>query len=346
MKKYIIIALAALCAAVSCQKNAQNVVDPDENLPAGTLVPVKFASNLVTVSTKALGGIDAWSSNVKLNIYGIAHENGVIKTDDILIDNVQADAPDGADGAISVLNGSEPFYYDLDKKYEFFGYFADDAVTGAPVVSADAISVPVTIDGTQDIMLAKADRVADAGQYAPEKCYSAWSARKGVVPSLNFQHQLARFKFFVTCGTTDQTFDGKMKFKSLSIASPASGYLVVAGDTPGLVATAGAPEADLALVMANPLDIVTTLNKEQIGESLMVFPGQTEYTIKYTLSQEGKADDVEATAILNLAQGAAFEAGKQYSVNITVYSLESVKINVSLAPWDIVNDEINIGADD
>lgn len=344
MKKYFIIALAALCAAVACQKNIQTV-DPDENLPEGTLVPVKFASNLVTVSTKALGGIDAWSANVKLNIYGVVHEAGALKTDDILIDNVQADAP-GADGAISVMNGSEPFYYDLQKTYDFFGYYADDAATSAPVVSADAITVPVTIDGTQDIMLAKADRTADAGSFAPEKCYSAWSARKGVVPNLSFQHQLARFKFYITCGTTDPTFDGKMKFKSLSITSPVSGTLTVVGDTPGLAADPSVAEAELPLVLATPLDIVTSLNKEQIGESLMVFPGQTEYELKYTLSQEGKSTDVEASATLSLENNVAFEAGKQYSVNITVYSLESIKINVGLTAWDVVGEEISIGADE
>ena len=344
MKKYIIIALAALCAAAACQKNTQTV-DPDENLPKGTLVPVKFASNLVTVSTKALGGIDAWNANVKLNIYGVAHEAGALKTNDILIDNVQADAP-GADGAISVMNGSEPFYYDLEKTYDFFGYYADDAATAAPSVSADAITVPVTIDGTQDIMLAKADRTADAGTYPANKCYSAWSARKGVVPNLSFQHQLARFKFFITCGTTDPTFNGKMKFKSLSISSPASGTLTVAGDTPGLVADATAAAVELPLVLAAPLDIVTTLNKEQIGESLMVFPGQTEYEIKYALSQEGKSTDVEGSATLALENNVAFEAGKQYSVNITVYSLESIKINVGLTAWDIVGEEISIGADE
>ena len=56
---------------------------------------------------------------------------------------------------------NEPFYYVTGKYYDFYGYHIDDAAKGEPVKAATSVSVPFELNGSQDLMLAKADQQTD-----------------------------------------------------------------------------------------------------------------------------------------------------------------------------------------
>lgn len=114
-------------------------------------------------------------------------------------------------------------YYPTNGQYTFYGYHIDDAKNATQNITADAKTVTnVTIDGTQDLLAAKTIDMAenDASATDPESFYKdkaielsaewtelmkyqfgARTARKGIVPVLKFEHQLARLKFFVRAGS-------------------------------------------------------------------------------------------------------------------------------------------------
>lgn len=96
-------------------------------------------------------------------------------------------------------------YYPATGNYDFFGYHADDAVTDVvdKLTEPDNLwTVPFTINGTQDLMSTKAELTAaqDMGTNRPNDYYSAYSARKGVQPTLTFKHLLTRLQFNVVAG--------------------------------------------------------------------------------------------------------------------------------------------------
>ena len=113
-------------------------------------------------------------------------------------------------------------YYPQTGKYSFYGYYVDD-LTGekaVETVSAGAATLKVIIDGTQDILTAQTapftdqktgsayesqdikepDGTESTWSAIANNSFSAWSARRGVVPILNFQHKLSRLRFFVRAG--------------------------------------------------------------------------------------------------------------------------------------------------
>ena len=146
----------------------------------------------------------------------------------------------GTGKAITCADGSIN-YYPMTGTFNFFGYHVDDAATiktgtdNVPTVnyrtsatatatttastSSTIITVPVTIDGSQDLMVGTTtandpDQLAATtlSDNVKSKFYSAYSARKNVHPILTFQHALSRFTFQVVAG--DRTSAGLAEYKS------------------------------------------------------------------------------------------------------------------------------------
>lgn len=361
MKKYFIIAAAALMAFTACNKSVAPVdaVDPDEIFDGSEKYPILFGTNVVTVKSpvvKGVGSVEAWDPSQKLYVYGVKRVDGSLDlTNGILINNAAAAAPSGAEGAIEVYEYPEqqiPYYYDYTATYDFFGYYVDDARLGRISRTASAVTLPITINGTQDVMLAKASREGFVNPTTtmpidPEKLFSAYGARKGVQPNLKFEHQLTRLVFNVINGNGVAAEDEPTLFlESLSVASPASATLGIIGADPLTnVATA---TTDMALTNEGGAAFtqVGIAGTKKAGGCILVMPGQAEYALKFTLSQTGKPVSVEQTGVIKLSGESSFEAGKSYTVNLTIYNLEQIEISVSLTPWDTDTEIINIGGDE
>ena len=378
MKKFFFFAIAALGMTVACQKGDVDTTPVDDNSP----VAVTFGINTPTVEvtkTKAFGGVDAWeTAKHQLYIYGFDRNVNDFTTTPF-IENVAVAAPAIPEGNTQdpflsgdvtpkhEVNGvTESFYYAANNTtYDFYGYYVDDAANAAQdvVKATDRVYVPVTITGGQDIMLAKAVQATDVEGTGvqPERAYSAYSARRGVKPVLKFQHQLARFRFFVVAGSSKTVEAGK-KVSVTAVAienAKVNADLNVVGENRGLVAndatatlgTLNLMEKDdngtlVALNPVAPTDYYAdaaerAANKTKIGESIMVIPGEASYKMVFTLAQEGVNTQI-ATNPIELAidkfgaeaiADGAFMAGKQYDVTITVYGLEEVVITAELTPW-------------
>ena len=298
--------------------------------------------------------------------------------------DVTYDLPEGGTETVK-----EPFYYEGTNIYDFYGYYIDDAATNADFsspVEADADPVPVTvtdgtpdatvaegtvlpdgvyipfqINGSQDIMIAMADKSTDVGETGvPEsRAYSAYAARRGVHPNLPFEHQLARFKFKIVSGSEA---GNNVNVNSVSLTSPSRGYLCVVGENRGIVAAANdtptelflkeapadgkeltdlTPQAPAAFTEGKRADIETV---PTIGKDILVIPGQNSYKLTLTTSMTDvhteMADQTYTLTPANIADAngdtgnvSAFEAGKYYTITVIIYGLEEIKITATLGEW-------------
>lgn len=248
--------------------------------------------------------------------------------------------------------------------------------TGAAVEANVATKrvVDITIDGSQDIMAGKAvpstDEVTKLGNYA-DNFYSAYAARKGVQPNITFNHLLTRFTFEVRAGskaTAGLPAGGNtdaVKVTGVSVGSKTTGTLTVAytgetkaaadlltftGDASALTLKqrdAALADNNAPLVALEPVsltwtdDAATIGDVIKVGEALLVAPGETEYPLTISLSQDVLEQLTGAKVTRPLEQKAtikmdgvkAFEPGKSYKVTITVYGLEGIEVTATLVPW-------------
>ncbi len=359
MKKICLFAAVAFAALAGCTKEVQNPSETPEPLDDGTPVPVLFAAASPNqVQVKSVGAVETEWNAQTLKIYG--YDRTVTDfTTEAFIDNVSSTAPaSGSKGGITVTNeaaNGEPFYYVAGKYYDFYGYHIDDAATAEPVKTAASVAVPFQIDGSQDLMIAKADQQTDidaAGKtdaVSADKAYSAFAARRGVQPNLLFKHLLSKFTFEIVAGSESGS---DIYVTDVKIVSKYKGNLAVVGETRGLV-DVDAETAELSLqerggngiqalteVKPNEYDGTKT-NVKGIGESLMVIPGESSYELLVSTRQDGvttEIDPQEWTLDINNITGApegatAFEAGYSYKVTIVIYGLEEVEITAELEDW-------------
>lgn len=250
----------------------------------------------------------------------------------------------------------------------------DDAGTEVEANVATKRVVDITIDGSQDIMAGKAvpstDEVTKLGNYA-DNFYSAYAARKGVQPNITFNHLLTRFTFEVRAGskaTAGLPAGGNtdaVKVTGVSVDSKTTGTLTVAytgatkeaaelltftGDASALTLKqrdAALADNNAPLVALEPVsltwtdDAATIGDVIKVGEALLVAPGETEYPLTISLSQDVLEQLTGAKVTRPLEQKAtikmdgvkAFEPGKSYKVTITVYGLQEIEVTATLVPW-------------
>lgn len=387
IRNFIFATLAMAGLAVSCTKSEVGGETPplEEEAPVAIQLSTNIKVNEVSV-TKA--GVDSWNAQT-LYIYALpTNEIPAEDSDKILVKNAPAEAPSGDDASTAPYNKKSItlkqddgsfFYYPADKStLDFYGYYVDDAFINpaltenipakpAPVISEnDKISLPLYLDGSQDIMLAKADKIADTQNIedapgtmiAPANAYSAYSARKKVKPNLKFQHLLSRFVFNVVAGNAEGK---KVEIKEVTLTSLSEATLVIAnlaGDTGITVADPAAEPSVFTLAEAEGhslpcfpnrnvegLASYTIDDSDRIGESIMVIPApmhkmvikmqQTDGAETYAYLGNEFTYEYELTPSLisNTSGVTAFLPGYQYNVNVVVYGREKVEVQVTLTEW-------------
>lgn len=283
--------------------------------------------------------------------------------------------PDGDPDTPAPAEGSEePFYYQGNTVYDFYGYHVDDAwatVTSGtytpsdepvtPTAEANRIYVPFVIDGGQDLMIAKADPAYDiegTEVQNPANAYSAYAARRDVQPTLTFKHQLARFTFEVVAGSESAN---TIQVDSIKLRSRTTGNLVVVGTEDVILGiadtTATDPTAWMELRQRNATGSLEALQPvkltdysedsatpQTIGESILAMPGVAEYDLRVvfddtrpevTTPVEPQVYKLTAATLTGAgADATKFEAGKSYKVTIKVYGLEKVEITAALQAWE------------
>lgn len=224
MKKsyFGVLTLSALMMASCSQDSVYVGEDPDaggqviDNVEMSTM-PIQFSSPMP--KTKGTGTVDNVDGTVDwgertVRVYAVT--KGTMPTDLTvratapLLSGVDIRPADAVDGVITVKD-TETYYYPRKGAFDFYGFYSDDAVAGPlkDAVTYDAgkqsYYAPFTIDGTQDLMMAKAAPNQEVTDYNQDLLFSAQSARDGYRPKLTLEHQLARLSFYVIWG--DETIE-------------------------------------------------------------------------------------------------------------------------------------------
>lgn len=253
MKKYLFFALATVGMLSSCSSDdvVGSETTPTDN---NSLVPIRVGlGQMATRGTGTVGGFNDATDNVwnkqVVNVYMLYKDTidlavfDPLKDKTPLYDNMSFYTPDIAQTGLAVATDDSIKYYPTQKKFDFWGYRLDDAiVSGAPVRTKDFIYIDFVMNGSQDIMAAKAypslaDTVAlTTAEGFQDRAFSAYAARHGVQPDLKFRHLLSRLTFDIIPGN-EKAIDNATPvwIDSIKVVSPNSGRLTVAcmGDLKG-----------------------------------------------------------------------------------------------------------------
>ena len=330
-KRFAYLSLLLLAAMVSCRKEGKVEITAETGTEAVRL----GSSIMLNKVTKTLGPLDDWNSDQQIYVYGIArsgkNENSsptVLNfNDDFFMDNVpisQVPVPGNHpevphEVTIFKPGSTEPFYYKEDYRYEFFGYYVDNAVTPLtedgrpnPHKTASRIELPITIDGGQDILAAVTDKDDDnSAMLNINRLYSGYTARKGVVPNLIFKHQLSRFNVYMKSGdrydaTHDENLAKLITLDKVLVNSNTDATLVIANkktnDDSGISLGNGLDETTFGnpqwlnvirgddchqLSTADGLHPAEYWTKDSFVGSVMVMPGKDKYPFQIVFVQDG-----------------------------------------------------------
>lgn len=339
---------------------------------------VRQATLKTDVKTKGIGGIggttdadNKWDGEM-LYIYALSTDAA-----DLVPMNVAATAPSATGtGAIAWATPGSHYYYGGKSVCSFYGYHIDNAIASgnnAPTGDASVgYSIPFQLDGTQDLMVATTDRTKDItdaianGGNSTEltgketSLYSAWSARRNVIPNLIFKHLLSRLKFTVKAGNAS-TVTAQVSITKIEVYSKSQGTLVVVPSVDGITVLQGlkdvmelpgdligvtpfqlkqAPNSGGDRELVDLTSVLAVASAVSVGESMLVIPADT-YKMTVTTSQV--IDGTPTTGIITTLlekpiksgiEAASFDAGKVYTINIIVYGLEEIKVNATLTAWE------------
>lgn len=385
MNKTWIFATMALTLAASCSRD-KDVDNLDNNKIDDTTIEeiVLGAGQSVSVSPASRGmgqvggltGNNNWKGET-VYVYGIN-----TTTNTVAINGEAAKAPtDANSGSLEWIDTEKHVYYEGKDIYDFYGVHvggaaADMRIAGVEPITFDAANgfvVDLTLDGTQDIMVAVPNKTKDIetamngeGDLKPEegdegKLYSAWSARRNVVPNLEFSHLLTGLNFKAKCGNNTELAEKITisKIVAKEVESQISLTVIpgkdanttqtfvpksVPADFTLMADTDGDGDGNLDVFTGYEVQGDNTAEFASFGGGMLLVPAK-EYTIEITTSQtiNGQleerpfsytfsSDDVDAGAG-GVDSTTGFQAGALYDINIIVYGLEEIMVNGTLIEW-------------
>jgi len=245
-KSFMFVAVAAAGMLASCSSESLTGSDPKIPTPDQeelVAIQIGVATPQVDLSTKAgtrgVGTVgddpesetldNIWQGE-KINVFMFEKGTLTLATDGTnpLYENVALTTPQKTDAtatgiayeyydATTPADGTDDRvrykYYPVTGNFDFWGYYRDDAGNTAPSIGATEVTVPFKIDGSQDLMVAKAELTADQNDntnptYAKwyeagvdqTRYYSAYAARRSIQPNMTFKHLLTRLTFSIIAG--------------------------------------------------------------------------------------------------------------------------------------------------
>ncbi len=393
MKKSLFFALAVAGMLSSC--SSEDAIGTDVNVNNGELVPIQLGltTSAITRGSGTVGGVEGTEENVwknqTVNVF-MLKQSTLEEAEFILKDldgndlpaeklfyNTPMYTPDGVNSDLAKRVDGQLKYYPTQGNYDFWAYHVDEFGTTDPAVVSEPADennykyVNIKLDGSQDVMVAKAvpsdDDIAALGAGNETRYYSAFAARRLVQPAMEFKHLLSRLQFNVKGGNTDACApsESAVNVKSIQVKSLSTGKLVVAytGEemdqliwdegqelVPFILKQRAAGENEFkqleALTPVQPaLGEDGQPTATRVGEALLVAPAE-KYEMTILLSQnvqvneDGTAEEKEFTYTTTIAPqtAPAFVKGSSYNVNITIFGLSEIKITTTLAGWETGED--------
>ena len=225
---------------------------------------IQAPGSSITASTKSTGAVGGMDDETNLwngqKLYVVAYNKGLdtkvidTETGDYIFEGLEFKAPTQTwDAVSSSVNGGDKIYilkdqstvqavyYNPTGNMDFYGYHIDEAGDGRTTGVLNGFTVEnLTIDGAQDLLGARTkevnainypspvdlDDITAFNAVSPERGFSAWAARRGIQPILDFKHLLTRFTFTVEAAektAAEWFWDGSTWIQNVSTESePAS----------------------------------------------------------------------------------------------------------------------------
>ena len=266
--------------------------------------------------------------------------------------------------------GESPIYYPMGENeghdFDFFAYYLDNIEPANEDIirSNDDIKINIEIDGSQDLMSAKAkptkaqleDILDKQGEVAMllqrEHCYSYYTASHNLNPNFDFIHHLVKLDFkLVPGGTPGMTKDVtvekiEIRTKHKATFTVADKYddnrlgLKFQEDTTRLALKErdGSEYKPRLISTVNKVGAVTDGIVDDLG-SLLVAP-DVEYYL-YIVLGEVQGDRVLESKENEkvIYQGTEedkieFTAGNEYLITLTIYGQMDVRVSADIGEWD------------
>lgn len=260
-----------------------------------------------------------------------------------------------------------PIYYPMGpnqgQDYDFFAYYLDNIVPENEDIERNEtnIIINVEIDGSQDLMSAKAkptaaqlEQIKDERErlYQKEHCYSYYTASHNLNPNFDFIHHLTKLDFkLVPGGTPGLTKD--VIVKKIEVLSKCKAAFTVADkyDENKLGLEFGDEKKRMELKEPDGGDFIPRLIKtvDKIGQgedgiiddlgSLMVAPDE-EYYLYIVLGEKlGDIDIDDNENEIHVYQGLPnkkimFSAGYEYVITLTIYGQMDIRVDADINIWD------------
>lgn len=267
--------------------------------------------------------------------------------------------------------GESPIYYPMGENeghdFDFFAYYLDNIEPANEDIirSNDDIKINIEIDGSQDLMSAKAkptkaqleDILDKQGEVAMllqrEHCYSYYTASHNLNPNFDFIHHLVKLDFkLVPGGTPGMTKDVtvekiEIRTKHKATFTVADKYddnrlgLKFQEDTTRLALKErdGSEYRPRLISTVNKVGAVTDGIVDDLG-SLLVAP-DVEYYL-YIVLGEVQENGLVLESKENekvIYQGSEedkieFTAGNEYLITLTIYGQMDVRVNAEIGKWE------------
>lgn len=194
--------------------------------------------------------------------------------------------------------GGAPIYYPRSGRYNFFGLYTDDASgveTGIYDSGYNAYYVNFVIDGTQDLMIAKAVSADSDGliENVPIEdelyMFSAISSRMGYFPFLKFEHMLTRLRFFITNGQNTKSAH-EVYVKDIEVKSYNKGrlYFITPDDMlPGNIVWSGDEPVSMVLKERHEDGSMNLLTSRENSHGILVSSYPTKADLIQGVENEG-----------------------------------------------------------
>lgn len=278
--------------------------------------------------------------------------------------------------SFTTIDASTNYYYNGEHqnyKYDFFMYFADDAPLTDFVRSKDQVSCRVQIDGTQDVMQAKAKVTSEqvSGIIVPNNeffgndyaqyTYSAQAGRRGLIPKFVASHLMTQLRFQLL--GADKTA-GEVTVSDIIVkdVNTKGTFVVAAVEEDSLGVRFDSNPMDLHLPERDPLTfkMTDTSSNHLIGRIVndgevfsypygLLLPSAKEYEIQMVCQQlnedTGEIRTFYPTYKIGLSGDKLFDPGSIYTVKISVYGYQKVLVTLDLPGWNDSGVVIDIGND-
>lgn len=358
MKKFFVIAAAALVALAACTKAEVNDFEYQKSREI----------NFVTVANKAtkapLTGTVYPSTAPSFGVFAYYLASGSWSTSAanstaaVYMNDVKVSFSDSLD----IWAPSSTYYWPLEGSLTFIAYSPDTCATAAfandGTLTLTNFTVKTDVPNQIDLMYSSlnADKTANESYYVDtttsKNSQTAPGSNKGV--NIKFKHALAQVIF--KAKTADEVYDAGMSFKidtivvnaastatSMTVTNPTDAQLaadITTWNSPGTNLNFAASIEDFP---AASNEYLTKTLSDPIGDPLLMIPVTSfegtdpSVTVKYTLyrTSDGlsmgskevtvKFDDIDDVIT-------AWQAGKKYVYNLTI-DLQKIYFNPSVVDW-------------